>query len=78
MSVAEMAKVIGQRGLARLAASGGAEPLAVPVEVLDARERFGNFDLLITPINEGETAPSQLGEAWVSRDKVVLPGDRES
>lgn len=65
-SVREMARHIGRKGTATMGVGGGSTgTIEVPVEVLDARERYGNVDLLVTPIGGS-------GELWLTEAKVTF------
>ena len=59
MTVAEMAKVIGQRGTLFI------EGLDVEIRVDDVRQVWGRTDYQITPI-------AGAHNKWVSSDRVVL------
>jgi hypothetical protein len=61
-SASEMAQHIGRKGLWTPSSS---EALAVPVEVIDARERFAQIDLLVSPVGG-------RGQTWVSKKSVEL------
>ena len=59
MTGRELAAMIGQNATYRVGA------LSVAVVVIDARNRFGNLDLLISP-------GAGTGEQWVQSDSVTL------
>ena len=65
MSVAELAKVIGQTG------SLSVEGLLVPVKVRDVRTHWGRVDYCVEPVG-GD------GIQWVSANRVRLPKVEES
>lgn len=60
MSVAELAKAIGQVGTLNL------EGLVIPVKVRDVRQQWGRVDYWVEPVG-GD------GLKWVSAERVRLP-----
>jgi hypothetical protein len=65
LSTREMAALIGKTGMFRTYNQAGDQPLTFPVDILDARNRYGTTDVLITPIG-GD------GERWVESGSVVV------
>jgi hypothetical protein len=65
VSVAELAKVIGQTGALSV------EGLLIPVKVRDVRTHWGRVDYWVEPVG-GD------GLKWVSADRVRLPKVEES
>jgi hypothetical protein len=59
MTGRELAAMIGQNATYRVGA------MTVSVSVMDARTRFGNLDLLISP-------DAGTGEQWVQSDSVTM------
>lgn len=62
MTAREMVGLIGQRGLMNI------EGMAVAVQVVDARVRFGAVDVQVEPV-------TGAGAKWTPRDRVVLVDD---
>lgn len=65
MTTSELAKMIGTRGLFSLALDGG--DLRVPVEIIDAKQAYGNTRVRISPIGGS-------GSAWVDSSRVSVKG----